>query len=148
VQDQPGEDKRKRRLTPAQKWVVLLGLLVLALALGNLVRAAMVVHYATWLPDLPMTVSWTYLAAMGGFWCAAFLACAVGLACFRHWGRWATLAATTLYEVHVWVNHLAFDASDYARQVWLQDLLLTLLLLAFVWGLLNLPGVRGEFKRR
>jgi hypothetical protein len=141
-----GKGKDKRRLTPSQKWVVLLGLLILALALGNLVRAVMALCYAARLPDLPMTVSWTYLAAMGGFWCAVFLVCVVGLACFRRWGRWSTLAAVTLYEVHVWVNHLAFDASDYARQVWLQDLLLALLLLAFVWGLLSLPGIRREFK--
>lgn len=137
----------KKRLTRAQKWVILSDLLILALGLGNLVRAAMALRYAALLPDLPMTVSWTYLAAVGGFWGAALTVCAVGLFRFRPWGRWGTLAAVTLYEVHMWVNHILFDASDYTRQVWPRDLALTFLLLAFVWGLLNWPGIRKAFKR-
>jgi hypothetical protein len=129
---------------------------VLTLGLANLVRAGLALRYAALLPDLPMTVSWAYLAAMGGFWGAAFCACAVGLVRFRPWGRWGTLTATTrwgtltattLYEAHAWANHLLFDVSDYARQTRPRDLLLTALLLAVVWGLLNWPSIRKEFKR-
>ena len=141
----PGVSAARSRLTRPQKWVLGLTLLVLALGLANLGRAGVALHYAALLPDLPMTVSWAYLAALGAFWGAAFLACALGLARFRPWGRWATLAAVTLYEAHAWVNHLLFDASDYARQTRPRDLLLTLLLLALVWGSLNWPSVCRAF---
>ncbi len=133
------------KFAPAQKWVVALGLLVLALGLANLARTAMALRYDALLPDLPLTVPLTYLAAMGGFWGVVLTACAVGLAHFQPWGRWGTLAATTLYEAHVWINHLLFDASDYARQTRPRDLLLTLLLLVLVWGSLNLHDVRKIF---
>jgi len=127
--------------------VVALALLMLALGLGNLGRAGVALRYAILLPTLPMTVTWPYLVAMGGFWGAIFVACAAGLVRFRPWGRRGTLAAVTLYEAHTWANHLLFDTSDYARQTRPRDLLLTLLLLALVWGLLNWPSIRREFKR-
>lgn len=141
---QPGRGNGKG-LTVAHKSVLLLSLLVLALGLGNLVRLGGAVYFAHRLPDLPMSVSWTYLAAMGSFWGVAFIACAVGLARFRPWGRWGTLAAVTLYEAHVWLNHLLFDANDYAFLVRPRDLALTALLLATIWGGLNWPHVRRVF---
>jgi hypothetical protein len=141
------ETKSKKRLTRPQKWVSALALLVLALGLGNLVLAGMMLRYDALLPDLPMTVSLTYLAAMGGFWGLVFIVCTVGLMRFRPWGRWSTLAAVTLYEIHIWVNHLLFDANDYARQTRPRDLVLTLFLLALVWGLLHWPSIRKVFKR-
>jgi hypothetical protein len=125
--------------------VVVLALLVLALGLANLARMGVALRYASLLPDLPTTVPLEYLAAMGAFWGGALTTCAVGLVRFRRWGRWGTLAAVTLYEAHVWVNHLLFDASDYARQTRGWDLLLTVLLLALIWGSLSLRSVRETF---
>jgi hypothetical protein len=139
--------KKYKRLSYSQKWVIALGLLALALGLANLGRAAMALRYAALLPALPMTVSWTYLAAMGGLWGLIFATCTLGLVSFRPWGRRGTLAAVTLYEVHVWANHLLFDVNEYAFQVRPRDLLLTLMLLALVWGLLNSPNIRKEFKK-
>jgi hypothetical protein len=138
---------RQKRLprTHPQKWVIALALLVLALGLANMGRAGVALRYNALLPDLPMTVSWTYLAAGGIFWGPVFVACGVGLLRFRAWGRWGTLAAVTLYEAHTWVNHLLFDASDYARQTRPRDLLATLLTLALIWVSLNLPSVRKLF---
>jgi hypothetical protein len=136
---------RRRVLTRPQKWVITLALLVLALGLANLVRMGVAVRYAFLLPELPMAVPLEYLAAVGAFWGVVLTACAWGLLRFRRWGRWGTLAAVTLYQAHVWVNHLAFDASDYARQTRLWDLLMTLLLLALVWGLLSLHSVQSVF---
>lgn len=138
--------REKRRLTRPQKWVAVFASLVLALGLANLARMALALHYAAALPRLPMTVSWAYLAAMGGVWGIALIVCAVGLVRFRPWGRWATLAAATLYQVHAWANHLFLDVSDYARQTRPRDLVLTALFLAFVWGLLNWPKVRKVFR--
>lgn len=143
---QEGPARRRIALTRPQKWVVVLALLVLALGLGNLGRAGMALRYAALLPNLPLTVPLEYLVAMGGFWGAALTVCAVGLVRFRPWGRHGTLAAVILYEAHVWVNHLLFDASDYARQTWPRDLLVTALLLALVWGSLNLRNVRETFE--
>ena len=105
----------------------------------------MALVYAEVLPDVPMTVSWTYLAAMGGFWGVAFLACGVMLLFFRPWSRWPVLITVTLYQAHVWINHLLFDASDYAQITRPRDLTLTLLLLAIMWGTLNVPAVRRRF---
>lgn len=129
----------------------LLTVVILTLALiglGNLGRAAMALHYARTLPDLPLTVSWTYLAGMGAFWGVAITACAVGLYRRRLWGRKATLTVATLYQAHVWLNHLLFDASDYARQTRPRDLALSALFLVLVWGTLHLPGVHKVWKPR
>ncbi len=134
------------KLTLAQKWVAVPSLLVLALGLANLMRAALALRYDALLPDLPMTVPLIYLAAMGGFWGLVFVVCTVGLVRFRRWGRWGTMAATVLYEIHVWVNHLLFDANDYALQTRPRDLALTLLLLIFILGPLNLASIRRVFK--
>ena len=122
-----------------------LALLVLALGLANLIRGGVALRYASLLPGLPTTVPMEYLAALGAFWGIALTVCAVGLLRFRPWGRWGTLTAVTLYQVHVWVNHLLFDASDYARQTRPWELLLTLLLLAIVWGALSLHSTRRTF---
>ncbi len=109
------KQKEKKRLTAAQKWVIAISLLMLALGLANLGRAGMALHYDARLPDLPLTAPLTYLAVMGSFWGVAFVACAVGLIRFRRWGRWGTLATVSVYAIHVWANHLMFDANDCAR---------------------------------
>lgn len=119
----------------ARWWTRGIALLLMLVALGNLGRAAMALHYARALPDLPLTVPWAYLVGMGGFWGVALMACAVGLYLRRPWGRPAALVGATLYQAHVWLNHLLFDASDYARQTWPRDLVLSGLFLAIVWTL-------------
>ena len=139
--------RRQRKLTGAQQWVIVLSILPLALGLGNLARAALALRYDTILPDLPMRVGLTYLAAMGGLWGLIFITCAVGLVRFHRWGRWTTLAAATLYQSHVWLNHFLFDANDYARQVWPRDAALTLLMLISIWGPLNWPSIRKVFQK-
>jgi hypothetical protein len=125
-----------------------MALLMLALGLGNLGRIVRAVYYAIRLPDLPMTVSWTYLAVMGGFWCFAFLVCMVALTRLWFWARWAALVTVTLYQVHVWVNHFLFDANERARQLWPFNVVVSLLLLVVTWVVLNWPSVRKEFARK
>lgn len=139
-------DGEKRR-PPAHRAVAVLVLLVATLGLVNLGRAAIAVRYATRLPDLPMTVTWPYLAARGAIWGIAFIACAVGLFRLQPWGRWATLATSTLYQIHAWIDHLLFDASDYARQTRPRDMALTILFLVIVWGVLSWPSVRRLFRQ-
>ena len=140
------KERKRGKLTHSQQLIAVLALMMLALGLGNLARIVMALRYAAQLPELQMTASWTYLAVMGGVWCAVFLVCMVALMRLWPWGRWAALAATTLYQIHVWVNHFLFDANERARQLWPRDAALTLALLAFVWVILNWPSVRREFQ--
>lgn len=142
------DDRKRRKPTLSERWIAVLALTMLLLGLGNLGRIARVVYYAIYLPDLPMTVSWTYQAVMGGFWCAVFLICTVALIRLWRWARWATLATVTLYQAHVWVNHFLFDANERARQLWPCNAVLTLALLVFVWVVLNWPSVRKAFRAR
>jgi hypothetical protein len=142
----PRSSSRKRRFTRAQKAVVTLSVLVLAVGLGNVIRALVALGEKAAMPDVQLSVSWDYLALTSAFWGVVLLACAGGLAWFRRWGRVATLAAVTLYEVHVWVDHLLFDRSDYAVQRRPWDLLFTLLLLGVAWGVLNLQPVRAALE--
>ena len=138
--------RTRRKLTRAEKWVLVLAILITFLALANLGRLVMAVYYAQRLPDLPMTVSWTYLALVGGAWCAVFVVCAGGLVYFRPWGRWVALVSVSLYQIHVWVNHLLFDATERASQLWPRDVVCTTILLVVVWGSFSLPSVRAVFK--
>ena len=138
-------NRRRPALTRPQKWVIALALLALGLGLANLVRGGVALRYASLLPELPTTVPLAVVAATGAFWGVAWITCAVGLARFRPWGQRGTLATASLYEINVWINHLLFDASDYARQARPWDLLLTALLLSLVWGSLSLHSVREVF---
>jgi hypothetical protein len=106
----------------------------------------MALLYSARLPGLPTTMSLNYLAAVGAFWGVIFIVCTVSLLCFLPWGRWFTLAAVTLYQAHVWANHLLFDASHYARQTYARDLVLTLVFLLLFWGSLNHPRIRKTFR--
>lgn len=130
-----------------QRWTRAVALVLVALGLGNLGKAWMAARYAGLLPDLPMTVSWGYLMATGAFWGVALLACGAALCRRWPWGRWAALAVATLYQAHVWANHLLFDASDYARQTRPRDLALTALFLTFVWIALLTLDNQPEGKR-
>jgi hypothetical protein len=134
--------------TAAHRAVAALALLTAILGLANLGRMAMAIRYAGRLPDLPMTVTWPYLAVKGGLWGVGFITCTAGLLRLQPWGRWATLAASTLYQLHVWIDHALFDASDYARQTRPRDLALTILFLGIVWGVLNWPTVRRIFRHQ
>ena len=120
---------------------------VLGLATGNVVRTFAALAGRASMPDLPLSVSWTYLATSAALWSVVFLVCAASLAWLRRWGRVLTLASVTLYEAHVWVDHLLFDRSDYALQTRPWGLVFTLLLLGLTWGALNWPSVRALFCR-
>ena len=134
-----------RRLTRARKWAVGAATLVLMVGLANLARGGLAIASAVRLPGLPMTVRWEYLAASGILWGLVLTVCAFCLVGFCRWARLATLGASTLYQVHVWVNHLLYDANDYARGTWPRDLVISGLFLAIIWGVLSWPSVRREF---
>jgi hypothetical protein len=146
---QPIEPQRHPglHLTRPRRWVVGVATVVLIVGLANVARGALAIAYALRLPELPMTIGWEYLAATGLFWGLLLTGCSFSLAGFYRWARAATLAAATTFQLHVWVNHLLYDANDYARQTWPWDLVLTALFLAIVWTILGWPGIRREFAR-
>lgn len=136
-----------KQLTLPEMGVILLIALLLILGIANVGRAVLALRYSTRLPDLPLTISLDYLAAMGGFWGVTFIICAIGLSLFREWARRSTLAAVTLYQMNVWTNRLLFSISDYARQTVPRDVILTVTFLLLFWIPLHLPSVQQLFKR-
>jgi len=124
-----------------------LAALTVVLGLANLGRAVVAVRYAAQIPELQTRLPLAYAVGTGLFWGAALVVCAGGLFAARAWGRWSALLGVTLYQAHVWLNRLCFDASDYARQTRPRDLVLTGGLLLLYWGTLNLRPVRRVFCR-
>jgi hypothetical protein len=136
-----------KQLTLPEIGVILLIAILLILGIANVGRAVLALRYSTRLPDLPLTVSLDYLAAMGGFWGVVFISCAIGLSLFREWARRSTLAAVTLYQTNVWANRLLFSVSDYAHQTIPRDVVVTATFLLLFWTLLHLPPAQRLFKR-
>lgn len=132
-------------LTAPQKALLSAALLLLLVGLANLGRAAVAIYYAIHLPDLPLTAPWGYWATGGIIWGTLLIGSALILVRLYRWGRIAALGVATAYQIHVWVNHLMFDANEYARQVWPRDLLLSGLFLAVLWTILTWNRVRALF---
>ncbi len=135
------------KLTRADKIVLVLSALTLLLGLANLGRAILAAQYSVYLPDLPTTLSFRYLAVMGGLWGVAFAICTVGLALFREWGRRCTLVVVTLYQIHAWANRILFATSEYVRQTLARDVILTVTLLLVFWIPLNLDRVKETLSK-
>jgi hypothetical protein len=87
------------------------------------------------------------LACTSLAWGIVFGLCSLGLWRLRPWGRRGALAAVSLFHAHIWLNHLLFDRSDYARQVWPFAVAHTLAALLLVWGFLYWPAVRRLYAR-
>lgn len=133
------------RLSAADKWVLVVTALTLVLALASMGRAIVALRYAAQIPGLETRMPLAYAASTGLFWGMSLMVCAGGLLAFQEWGRVSTLILVTLYQVHVWVDRLRFDASDYARQTRPRDLVLSGGLLFLYWGTLSLRPVRRVF---
>jgi uncharacterized membrane protein (DUF2068 family) len=132
--------------TRKRPWsVTIFSLLVLLLGSGvNLARAVWALRQASALADLSLSTSMpmSWLAATSLVWGLAFAICGCGLWRLRPWGRTATLVLVTLYHFNIWLNHVLFDRSDYARQVWPFSISNSLVALVMVWGFLNWRSIR------
>ena len=137
--------KTLAHLSGAEKWVLVMTALTLVLGLANVGRAVVALRYAAQIPGLETRMPLTYAAGTGLFWGTSLVICAGGLFGAREWGRASTLVTVTLYQAHVWLNRLQFDASNYARQTRPRDLVLTGALLLLYWGTLSLRPVRHVF---
>jgi hypothetical protein len=121
---------------------------VLLLGSGlNLARGIWALNQANALADMSLSTSMPqdYLFVTSLVWGLFFGVCSLGLWRLRSWGRIGTLAGVTLFHVHIWFNHVLFDRSDYARQVWPFAILHSLIALSVVWFVLNSPSIRRVF---
>lgn len=131
--------------------VTLFSLLVLFFGSGlNLARAVWALQQASALAELPLSTSlpMPWLAGTSLVWGCVFALCSLGLWRLRAWGRNGTLVAVTLFHVQIWLHHIIFDRSDYARQVWPFAIVHTLSVLIAVWGFLNWPSIRRLYSRQ
>lgn len=117
-------------------------LAALYLSVANLVFGAQAI--ASW-PALsaqapPALLAWLVTGKLA--WGIIFGVTAWSVGRWKAWGRKLLLAAITLYQAHIWLNHLLFDVSEYSRQVWPFEAGISLITLAAVWGLACLPSLR------
>lgn len=102
---------RPRRVTLASLAVLLFGSGL------NLGRALWAWHQAQALSD-PLQGPLAWLAGASLIWGLLFALCAVGLWRLARWGYRGTWVTLVAYHAYIWGNHIAFDRSDYARQMW------------------------------
>jgi hypothetical protein len=114
----------------------------------NLARAALVLNGDSFERTLPLSMPLPYLAGSGLIWGIIFVAAALGVWWLRPWARKLLLAAIVVYQMHIWINHLLFDISGYARQVWPFNAGISSVWIMAVWGFSFLPDIRRLFQPR
>jgi hypothetical protein len=108
----------------------------------NLARAWLALNGSSFERTLPLTMPLPYLGLGGLFWGVVFVVTALGIWRVWQWARRLLLGAVIVYQLHIWINHLVFDTSIYARQVWPFAAGISLVWIIVVWGFLFLPGIR------
>jgi len=136
------------KIRPRRPWrVTVFSLAVLFFGSGlNLLRGAWAWGQADALAGLHTSLPMPLLAGASLVWSVVFAVCAVGLWRLRPWGRQLMLIAVTLYHGYIWLNHIAFDQADYARQVRPFAVVHTLVMLLLVWGFLMWPSIRQLYQ--
>jgi len=89
-----------------------------------------------------------YLVVSGLVWGMVFIAAAFGMWRLWTWARNLLLGAIVVYQLHIWINHVLFDASHYARQVWPFEAGICVAWIVAVWVFLCLPAVRQLYQPR
>jgi hypothetical protein len=135
-----------RRKRP--KSVTFLALAVLYLGMVNLARARLALDSQSFARTLSLAMPLPYLAAGALIWGVVFVVAAFGMWRLWPWARKLLLGAIIVYQLHIWINHLLFDTSNYARQVWPFYAGISLAWIVIVWGLLFLPGIRRHYQSR
>ena len=130
---------------PRPTSVTILALAVLCLAAFNLLGAVSGLQRYAFLSHLLLSLPLPYRIGSRMVWSAGFGALTVGLWRLRQWGRVGTLAAFSLYAAQGWFDRLVFSRSDYARETIPFSLMLTVIGLAWVWGVLLRRKVRQSF---
>jgi hypothetical protein len=98
--------------------------------------------------DSVLSVPTWYLALIGVVWGSLGLAAAVGLFIGRAWAlpvtRWGGIA----YVLWFWADRILLARSGYAARTRPFDLIVSLVLLACVWWVLQRPASRSYFRER
>ena len=123
-------------------------LAVLYLGAVNLARAGLALGQQSFERTLPLAMPLPYLAAGGLVWGGVFVVAALGVWRLCPWARKLLLGAIALYQLHIWINHVLFDTSDYARQVWPFHMSVSAAWVVLVWGFLFLPHVKRLYEGR
>jgi uncharacterized membrane protein (DUF2068 family) len=118
---------------------------VFCIAAFNALGLVSGVRRYTVLSSLPLSLPPVVPIASSAIWAAIFVMLAFGLWRLKHWSRWGTLAAVTLYLAQFWIERLAFGQSDYARMTLWFYVGLDAGIILFVWGGLLRPKVRQAF---
>jgi uncharacterized membrane protein (DUF2068 family) len=124
-----------------------LALAVLYISVENLVFGVQAAVEWPYLSAQPVHVPLAWLIAGKLVWGIVFGVTAWGVWRLKAWGRKLLLIGATLYQVHIWINHLLFDTVAYAWQVRPFQVGITLITLAVVWGYMCLPDVRRLYSR-
>jgi hypothetical protein len=130
---------------PRPRSVTLLALLVLSMAALNLLGLISGVRRYTLLSRLPLSLPPALPIVSSGLWAAVFGLVALGLWRLKHWARWGTLAAVTLYIAQFWIERLLFGQSDYIRTTIWFYVGLHVVVLILVLGCLSRNKVRQAF---
>ncbi len=120
-------------------------LAVLYLGVVNLIRAWLALGGQPFIETLPLKIPLAYVGACGIAWGIVFAVTAWGLWRLWRWARVVMLGAIVVYQLHIWVNHMLFDTSAYARQVWPFYAGLSIASVLVVWGFLFLPSIRRVY---
>jgi hypothetical protein len=126
----------------------LFALAVLYLGVANLLRARLALDGQAFARTLPLSMPLIYLAVCGLVWGSVFVIAAWGVWRLHPWARSLLLGAIVVYQIHIWINHFAFDTSSYARLVWPFHAWISAAWIALVWGGLFLPTLRRLFAPR
>lgn len=123
-------------------------LAVLYLSAVNLVFGAQALASGPPWSAWPARAPLAWLIAGKLAWGVVFGVTAWGVWRLRPWGRKLLLGAITLYQAHIWLNHILFDASDYARQVWPFAAGVSVVTLGVAWGFMFWPKIRRRYTKQ
>ncbi len=98
-----------------------------------------------WLLSLNLSVSPLYLAAGGACWGVAGLTASLAVWLRRPWAPTAVRLASAFFAVSYWLDRLTVGAAGSSQANWLFALIMTLMGLAFAWGIFSFPHTRQIF---
>lgn len=126
--------------------VTLLAAAVFLLAVWNAWQAYTAGQQLSLMRDLGLDTVARLRFVSGLTWAAGFALAALGLWRLRRWGRVWTLIAVPLFWLTVWIDRLALQRAAYVSLTQPAAIVVTLGVIAAVWGMLFLPRIRRAFQ--
>lgn len=98
-----------------------------------------------WLLTLHLSVSPLYLAAGGAAWGVAGLLAGLGVCLRQRWAPKAVRLVSAFFAASYWLDRLAAGRGGNLQPNWPFALIMTLMGLAFAWGIFSFPHTRKIF---